>query len=213
MTRKKLFVPPPTHRWDEGVPAGGVYSTPEAYLSGYYEAGKILAERARGRSGIDLLYPICFNYRHYIELSLKYLVIVSEEVADIMDEIGYLRGKLLPSVRREIDQIHSIERLLRSLEERLAVLSDEPLPSEARTLIIEFHNIDPDGQTFRYPTRKGGVPTFPISARYNVESIRTGMVTVHRCFLGIDGWLEHTRQQAIDYLETLHEAMGERSDE
>ena len=207
---KKLFVPAPPQRWQQGAAVGGNNSTIGAYFFGYYEAGNILADAALSRTGVadQLFYPICYSYRHYVELSLKYLVEETEKLAGILDELGDLKGKMIQSAGPELLKNHSLERLLRLLEERLALVSDEPLPPEIRPLIILFHSMDPDGQSFRYPTRTSGSPAFPAPTQYDLESIKSGMVQVRRCFLGIDGWLDHTRALAGDYLQTLQDEMG-----
>jgi len=77
----KLFVSAPSNRWSCTAVAGGKYSEPYAYMLGYYKAGKKLASLAiyERRNQDILFFPICFNYRHYVELTLKHLILSAEK--------------------------------------------------------------------------------------------------------------------------------------
>jgi HEPN domain-containing protein len=211
---KKLFIPAPPQRWEQAASAGGHKSTIDSYFWGYYEAGNILADACLTEASVadELFYPACFNYRHYVELTLKYLIQESVKLSEILDELGALRGKMDPDACSGLLGIHSLERLLRLLEEHLVLVSEEPFPNDVRALILELHNIDPDGQVFRYPTRTKGRPSFPSSVRYDLNAVKEGMHKVHGCLLGIDGWLDHTRDIATDYLGALQSELGDRQE-
>lgn len=53
------------------------------YRQGYRRAGRILTEHiAAGRGEVDfLVFPICHAYRHFVELSLKRLMLLASQLA------------------------------------------------------------------------------------------------------------------------------------
>jgi hypothetical protein len=61
----------------------------------------------------SLIYPICFNYRHYIELHLKSLIEESEILYDKIKQLGYLQNDELPKkFSNSLDNTHNLYKLL-----------------------------------------------------------------------------------------------------
>ena len=101
----RLFAPASREDWHKNAIVGGFYSELYVLMEGYYEAANMLISSAldEGNSTRDLTFlfhPICFLYRHYIELSLKYLISKSELLYAILDEMGYSKG-ILKEYRQE----------------------------------------------------------------------------------------------------------------
>ena len=110
---------------------------------GYREAARILVEAiVHGtRHTLDtLVYPIVFNYRQYLELRLKEIV---------------LHGRQLSDGLAMRDGTHSLSRSFNQLKE---VLADEPdLPPApdlelVEHVVREFETLDPRSLAFRYAT-------------------------------------------------------------
>lgn len=89
---KKLFVDTSERKWSNNVTVGGRFTSDYSYPLGYWEAANHLVEIAsfsKSPSKNRLFYPICFNYRQFIELCLKQLIIRSEEFYKKTEFLGY----------------------------------------------------------------------------------------------------------------------------
>jgi hypothetical protein len=198
----KLFTPAPPNKWQRNAVVGGIFSTPYAHILGYYRAADVLVQatlEAGGHANDVLFYPICFNYRHYVELSLKHLIIYTERFYKILDEIGDTRGQLDKSVRDELEG-HSLERLFNLFIERLQLLTDEKFDDNIRIIIMQLHGMDPDGQNFRYVYRLNGKLAMPSQGWYDLEIVRRRMEDVCNYLSGIDIWLQDNLDLALDFL-------------
>ena len=203
---KKLFKP--SKIWYHNAVAGGKYSAPYAYILGYYSAAESLVQVSIETGKLDtLFFPICFNYRHFLELSLKHLIIGSEKFADVSAELGN-GEKITNSVASKIKNEHSLEKLLNWLVERFEKISGEQFDNELRELIVEFHNIDPNGQIFRYPVLKDGSFSLPDQSNYDVENIRLQMEKINDFFAGMDAWLDENTQMALEMLYEFQQEMA-----
>ncbi len=118
---------------------GGPYDLYD-YAKGYFDATKTLLAHVRDEGNlIDLIvYPICFNFRHAIELYIKYVITDLAKVKGTAHKFK-THHTLLKNWR-------AAKSLLRQIE-----TTDEDLAyfEKAVTCIDE---VDPtNGQTFRYP--------------------------------------------------------------
>jgi hypothetical protein len=93
---------------------------------------------------------------------------------------------------------HSLERLLNWLVDRLALISAEEIDEKILKTIIQFHNMDSDGQTFRYPFKKDGKLTLPDKRRYDIENILIQMEEVENYLSGIHAWLDEGIQLGLE---------------
>jgi len=188
-----------------------------SYINGYYEAGKILIDKiCKDDIGFDfdknaLFYPICFNYRHYIELHLKSLIEDSETLYNKMVELDYLKnGILLNEMSESLSYEHSLNKLLTLLKERLhyTQISDEEFPKDIEQLIVEMHNFDGNSQQFRYYKDKKGHFNFSNKKEYSVDNISTGMEKVHDLLWGIDGHIDHYISISEDIISSYQVEMS-----
>lgn len=116
------------------------------YSEGYKEAGNRIYEFCIGNPFYNntLIYPFIFNYRQFIELRIKELLIMGykylgDSISDFPDEHsliklwGIYRNELLPNITTtiEVEILDNVEKL-----------------------IIEFHNEDPKSMYFRYPVTR-----------------------------------------------------------
>lgn len=95
-----------------------------------------------------LVFPIFFNYRHYIELSLKLIIEMARDLLDRQDE--------LPKTHNLTALWEIAEPLLIEIDNR------EGKTHEAvRESLERFTAMDPVSESFRYPVTKRGDPTLP----------------------------------------------------
>lgn len=116
------------------------------YSEGYREAGNKLYDYCIENPFFSntLIYPIIYNYRQFLELRLKELIIMGNQYIDTDDDFpdehsltklwNIYRNKLLPNIDNTIekDTLDNVENL-----------------------INEFNTVDPKSMSFRYPVTKG----------------------------------------------------------
>jgi hypothetical protein len=137
----------------------------KSYGDGFAEAVDILTSALESddhRGQLDtLIYPICFCARHHVELFLKAQIIA----------IGSMRG-IAPA--EPVSGIHHLGKLWDALV-KVATDTDrrfvEPLEGMRET-ISNIAEIDPTGQTFRYPTSNESVKHLVRTPVINVPTLR-----------------------------------------
>lgn len=115
------------------------------YSEGYKKAGAnlwefIIENRFYANT---LIYPLVFNYRQFIELRLKELIIMGYKYLDIEKDFAdeHSLMKLWNTYRNDIlPEIETIDK--------------ETLDNVER-LIMQFNSEDPKSMSFRYPVTKG----------------------------------------------------------
>jgi hypothetical protein len=118
------------------------------YAKGFSKAAKILIDKALEDLDIkhsvdELVYPVCFNMRHSVELRLKGAI--SELTA-----IERARGSVLEF---DLDGSHDIGKIWEFFVKKSNSSDDRYVCINARLapLILDIAAVDPTGQTFRYP--------------------------------------------------------------
>lgn len=194
--------------WRPNAVAGGYYCHPYIFIEGYYKAADILSSSAindsQRLSDLSLLFhPVCYSYRHFIELNLKYLIVKSEKLYSILEKLGSTKGKLAEYVEPKLVTTHKLEILLNWLNERSKFIDGKGLDKELRDVIMYLDDIDPDGQNFRFPSRTDGSSSFPNQFGSDLTILRKNMERVHSDFMGFDDyWGEQIREAS----ELLHES-------
>lgn len=190
---KKLFTDTSQKKLCNNVCVGGEFTSDYSYPLGYWEAADFLVEQALSLSSPfkdRLFYPICFNYRQFIELCLKQLIIFSEEFYRKTEKVGYELKKIEQYHSTELMETHSLEKLLNWLKESLSCTSSDDFDGRIQSLIIEFHNIDPSGEKFRYPISKTNKQSFPDQSHYDLKKIKKQIEKIANYFMGIDSWID-----------------------
>ena len=169
-----------------------------AYINGYYQAGnhliKISIEMINTIDKDSLIYPICFNYRHYIELHLKSLIEESEILYDKIKQLGYLQnGELHKNFSNSLDNTHNLYELLVLLKKILffIAISNEEFPKDIEKYIKQMHDTDKNGQKYRYHKNKSGKLHFPSEESYNIENMSKIMVEVNSMLWAINSHISH----------------------
>jgi hypothetical protein len=119
---------------------GGPYDLYD-YGHGYFEATRLLlAEAQKPGILIDIIvYPICQNYRHAVELFIKYLI---HDLAKLT--------KAKDAFRKD----HGLAENWSVAKKLIAVAKLQATEAELRTLdevVACMEEVDPRGEIFRYP--------------------------------------------------------------
>ncbi len=160
-------------------------STFFGYALAYKKAADLLVQNNQRLPDIfldDLVLPIVFLYRHYVELMLK----------DLLIEGNKKYGKFSPSeIKEKILDTHNIAYLWQKLKALLFALTDRSEYVEAlEACLFEFSNVDDSSMSFRYPVnKKTGQPILRSnphlrSLQYiDVHHLAKKMESIHQFYL------------------------------
>jgi hypothetical protein len=117
------------------------------YSKGYSKAANLVLNyvlNSKGEQIDHLIYPICFNMRHSIELRLKGAI---EEIT----ELSKIKGINLPFF--DLVGSHDIGNIWKYFKENSKTLDIrfKIVHEKLDATIVDIAEIDPTGQTFRYP--------------------------------------------------------------
>ncbi|OYQ69133.1 hypothetical protein B9T13_10060 [Wohlfahrtiimonas chitiniclastica] len=117
------------------------------YAEGFSKAANILLQyilNTNGKGVDSFIYPVCFNMRHSSELRLKGAV---EELS----KLSVLQYKELPKF--DLEGSHDIGDIWNYYKEQSEYLDErfKKINAFMEQTILDIANIDPTGQTFRYP--------------------------------------------------------------
>lgn len=145
---------------------------------GYKKAGDLMVVAAERESAQRhcLVFPILFNYRHFLELSLKY------QLATYGPTVG-----IEPNWN-----CHRLEVLWSAFIEMLDRFgSDDPdeVDPVVGEIILEFAKIDPGSYSYRYPVNKKGEPVPVNRENLHLPTLADVIDGVAGYFTGCDGYL------------------------
>lgn len=147
---------------------------------GYKQAADLMVEKSEAEPHIRdfLVYPIIFNYRQFLELSLKW------QIATYGHEVG-----VKPNWKT-----HDLNTLWNLFVQMLEAFGTED-PDQADPIIgeivAEFAKIDPRSYSYRYPVDTQG-KSIPIAyTDLHLPSLRDVMTAVGNYFTGCDGYLDN----------------------
>jgi hypothetical protein len=156
------------------------------YRQGYRRAGRILTEHiAEGRGEVDfLVFPICHAYRHFVELSLKRLMLLAAQLAG---------RELTPAEKKLQGGTHKLQQLWDAFklinQEAETATGIAPPPPEhldgIETYIAQLHQADADSMSFRYPLAKDGTANLEGMQRINLGQFSDCMEALSNY---LDGW-------------------------
>jgi hypothetical protein len=167
-------------------PNGGPYDLYD-YAKGYFDATQIILANVKdGGVLIDLVvYPICFDFRHAIELYLKYVI----------TDLAKAKGSA--------HKFKTHHTLLKNWKVAKHLLKDIETSEEDIALfdkvIACVEEVDPNGQIFRYPENIKGDKHLQEWASINLAIIETYNTKVaeiaHTWHHRIEAKLEHSRNR------------------
>jgi len=145
---------------------------------GYKKAADLMVEEAE-RDTVErswLVFPILFNYRHFLELSLKYQLATYGPTVDV--EPNWNCHKL------EVLWAEFLEML-----ERYGTEDPDEVDPVVGGIILEFAKIDPGSYSYRYPVDKKGNPVPVAQKDLHLPTLADVMNVVAGYFTGCDGYL------------------------
>ena len=163
-----------TNRWHTNACVGwngGPYDF-FAYAEGYFLGAELLIERIHQTvSNVDVLvYPICFGFRHAIELSVKG---IADALARLQkDGNGYELG-------------HALIENWRFVKAHAEALTDLFDPADIRLIdetIRLVCDVDPNGQIFRYPESTRRKMHLEDRSLINLSLLGERILAVHEVF-------------------------------
>ncbi len=148
-------------------------------MSGYKRCADLMVEQAtRYRPDRDsLVFPIIFNYRQYLELSLKYLI----------SSYG---------LTVEVDPIWNSHKLTQLWTRFMQVLDrygaddDHDATTAVAKIVAEFARVDPNSFSFRYPVDTQGQAIELTHDYLDLAALADVMRGVDGFFSGCDGYLD-----------------------
>lgn len=152
----------------------------QGYISGYkVAADKLIADVDENASNQDtLVYPIIFLYRQHIELSLKRII---------------KNGRFLQGENPSFPIHHDIKDLWDLVKGIIKFVWKNNKTKEIAKItdiIIEFHSVDPDSMSFRYPVDLVGKAYNPEMRYVNLRKFGEIMNFVSQFLCGIDAEIE-----------------------
>lgn len=168
--------------YDNANIAGDGFQRLVLMMKGYKSAGDLMVEATTNdhRTRDILVFPIIFNYRQFLELSLKY------QLATFGPEV-------------EVEPNWKSHDLAKLWSEFLAMLEryetedpDEVDPVVGK-IILEFAKIDPGSYSYRYPVDRQGNPVPVANSDLHLPTLADVMQGVARYFSGCDGYLSSLR--------------------
>jgi len=151
-------------------------------MKGYKEAADLMVERsANDRPARDtLVFPIIFNYRQFLELSLKY------QLATYGPTVGI-------DPNWETHDLASLWSEFLAMLERYGTEDPDEADPVVGEIILEFAKIDPRSYSYRYPVDRKGNPVPVAYSDLHLPTLADVMKAVDGYFTGCDGYLDQLR--------------------
>ncbi|MGD8451946.1 MAG: hypothetical protein PVJ57_09020 [Phycisphaerae bacterium] len=175
------------------------------YRNGWFRGGENLAldllqqedlkqiQPEREFRGVYL--PMLYCYRHYLEVSLKFLI---EDAHSIIGDSDCVHVKV------DLQKEHGLMPLWNEAKRQMvAALGEPPDPTDdtdkqVERLINEFHQFDPRSQTFRYRRDKRGRTQENSIPRTDLEQLVKTMRALRNFFGGVEDCVDQARQYLAD---------------
>lgn len=197
---EKLFISG-NHKTKAIIPASIDGSTSEL-LDRYYRGFKELADEGvqhvvenfySHEVKDKLIFPIMFNYRHYLELILKKYAIKYAKDKGELEKLGENLGHSLEFYWKRVKPL---------LTETYKHLADiEEVVAAAESYILQFQEVDNGSFTFRYPFAKGEkfAPYFEKDMHIDVVHLKGRMDELYNLLEYLDDSINYDRQNEERY--------------
>lgn len=164
------------------------------YADNYYNAAFQLLEDARNNRYSDscqpcqnidsIIYPICFLYRHFVELTLKWLYL---KYATLDDE-G--RKEYLSHASHKLDQCW--KELKPFLQKKISKVDCDCDIDAIEHYINEWHQFDEESFKMRYPCSKNKESVSVEGLKLDVVTLKERMESFRDSINYVDGCIENT---------------------
>ena len=165
-------------RTRNAVVAPNIHTRAILMIKGYKTGADLMVEAAHN-SNIDrdcLVYAVIFNYRHFVELSLKHLI----------DDYGPTFGAV-PNWK-----CHDFPTLWKEFRKILEVSGNdgsEEADTIVERIVAEFAKIDPKSFSYRYVVDTNGNPLKVTVSELDLDWLKEVMDGVANYFAGSNGYL------------------------
>ncbi|WP_417382174.1 hypothetical protein [Gimesia sp.] len=155
------------------------------YSEGYRLAAELLINHveSENQNHDTLVYPICFLYRHALELQIKNIIRIGRKLLD--KQGGH------PSHHKLSDLWPLAKGLLREAEPNQP---DPPEFSRIDKFIKQFADVDYDAQEFRYPTKVKGRKSLEGITHISLTTLRANIEPLASFLWGCEAWLSEMLQ-------------------
>jgi len=192
------------------VVIGDKFTNEASYIIGYWGAGDILVDIAiklNSPKRDRLFFPICYNYRQFVELCLKQLILEAEEIYFILENNNMQNKKYNHKFSEKINKTHSIDKLLNWLIIILDCFTNEKISKDIIKYILEYHNMDKTGQRFRYHKSTENEIHFEIREDYDLEKIKYAINKIGNYLMGIDAYLYEFGNFTKTYISEMENSL------
>jgi hypothetical protein len=206
----RLSLPRPRWAHAEIAVWGGASEDDLALAGGYLRVAETAARHWIAQGPDDLLpLPILYNYRHSIELSLKWLI---RKAAQCALREGYTGEEdLSPEQLDKRLRTHNIRRLADCLNRYLALLDlpkvEQRIDPESWSQLNWLDSEDATGETYRYAVvghGTGRTPARPVQQNVNFyEQVNELHKLAHLLWGGYSAHLGEYEDWQIEYLEAM----------
>lgn len=147
--------------WWQNACVGWTRDAWTGYSEGYWRAADLLVQHSLENQSCQdfLVYPVVFLYRQALEVTLKHLLHIGNQLLNRSSAIP-MQHQLLP------------------LWQRCRTILEEIWPEGAKgdldaveSILREFDARDPRSTTFRYPVQKDGSVSLPDSERIDLRNL------------------------------------------
>jgi hypothetical protein len=124
------------------------------YSKGFSRAARVLIDKVLEEDSIefhidDFIYPICFNMRHSVELRLKHAI-------QMIHHLASYKGH---STQFDVSSSHCLKDIWCHFKRKSEIfdIRFSEINLRIEPLIMDIADVDPTGQTFRYPKDNNNV--------------------------------------------------------
>ncbi|MFI1741496.1 hypothetical protein [Streptomyces sioyaensis] len=167
------------------------------------------------RTNDALPIPIYYNFRHAIELALKWNIRLA--AACLRRDDVSVPGLVPDELDRFLGATHAVAHLADRLNQYLGLLQIPPpndrIDQRTQDTLDWLHQLDEKGQTFRYSTVKGGKGKGLVRARPNQQRIDFDAEisrlheTAWLLYSGYSGFLDAYAEAQADYYSEMGQYM------
>ncbi len=159
----------------------------EYMIDGYKKGADLMVERAlKERTERDILiFPIVFCYRHFIELSFKYLINTYGNVVGIESKWN-------------THNLSELWKTVKNVLKKYMAPDVDGVESIVDKIIAEFEKIDQRSFSFRYPVNTGGQIIEFDREKFDLVNLAKVMNRLEGFFDGCDGYLDDLKSSYCD---------------
>lgn len=150
------------------------------YAESYKRAGELLYEKMKIGNNSDrdaLIFPLCFNYRHCMEMLLKFLFIKYSK----KDKEG---------IKKFLDTNHDLDKIWNYLKPILEIninkVDTKVDINLIESYVKEMHNFDKQSMRMRYPITKQLTPNNDGDLRMDFHNFHSQMLAFYNSICQID---------------------------